>query len=167
MIHASNPTAVGVLVSSIVFFASVSIGHAMEAPQIVDGSKVTLSYHITVPGEKLEIRDVGQFVQGRHEVLPALEREITGLKTGDEKRMALSAEEGLGPYDASNKTTVPRSAIPQGAKEGDVLQDRTGKPATITHLSDSSADIDFNHPLAGKAINLEIKILRVDNAAQP
>jgi FKBP-type peptidyl-prolyl cis-trans isomerase 2 len=35
--------------------------------------------------------------------LPALERVVTGMKTGDEKKVELSAEEGFGPYDAKKR----------------------------------------------------------------
>jgi FKBP-type peptidyl-prolyl cis-trans isomerase 2 len=155
----------GVLVLSIMWCAPAVNGLAEAPPTIVDGSSVTMAYHITVPGEGLDIRDVGQFVQGRHEVLPALEREISGMKMGDQKNLNLSADEGFGPYDASKKATIPRSDLPKGAKEGDVLQDGNGKPATVTQLSDSSAVMDYNHPLAGKPIKVELKILRVENGS--
>ena len=60
-------------------------GLAAELPRIIDGSNVTFLYQITVPGEAgFEVRDFGQFVQGRHQLLPALERVVTGMKTGDE-----------------------------------------------------------------------------------
>lgn len=135
-----------------------------EPPRISDGSNVTFFYQITVPGEGgFEVRDLGQFVQGRHQLLPALEREVAGMKTGDEKKVELSAEEGFGPYDPKKKKTVPKSDLPAGAKEGDVLEDRAGEEATVTQLSDRSAVMDYNHPLAGKPLNMKIKILRVDD----
>jgi hypothetical protein len=40
---------------------SVPHGLAKESPRIVEGSKVTLLYHIIVPGEGFEVRDVGSF----------------------------------------------------------------------------------------------------------
>ena len=134
-----------------------------ESPRIVEGSNVTLLYHITVPGEKIEVRDVGQFVQGQHQLLPVLERQVTGMKSGDEKKIDLTAEEGFGAYDASKKKTVPKSDLPANTKEGDVLQDRAGNQATVTHLSDNSAVMDYNHPLAGKPLHVLLKIINVEN----
>jgi FKBP-type peptidyl-prolyl cis-trans isomerase 2 len=87
-------------------------------PRIIDGSRVTYFSQITVPGE-FEVRDLGQFVQGRHQLPPALEREVTGMKTGDKKKVELSAEEGFGPYDAKKTKTVPKGDLPAGTKEGD------------------------------------------------
>jgi len=135
-----------------------------EPPRIIDGSNVTFLYQITVPGEGgFELRDIGQFVQGRHKLLPALEREVTGMKTGDEKRVALSPEEGFGPYDVQKRKTIPRRDVPDETKEGDVLEDRAGQEATVTQLSDRSAVMDYNHPLAGKSLSMKITILRVDD----
>ena len=135
-----------------------------EPPRIIDGSNVTFFYQITVPGEcEFEVRELGQFVQGRHQLPPALERVVTGMKTGDQKKVELSAEEGFGPYDAKKRKTVPKSELPAWTQEGDVLLDRAGQEATVTQLSDRSAVMDYNHPLAGKPVVVKIKILRVDD----
>ena len=135
-----------------------------ESPRIADGSNVTALYRITAPCEcGLELRVIGQFVQGQHQLLPALERVVTGMKTGDEKKIEIPAEEGFGPYDAKKKKTVPKSDLPAWTQEGDVLQDRTGQEATVTQLSEGSAVVDYNHPLAGKPVVVKIKILRVDD----
>ena len=81
---------------------------ATDSAQIVDGSSVTVLYHITFPGEAgVEVKDVSRFVQGKHQLLPTLEREVTGMKTGEEKKVELSAEEGFGPYDMKKQKTVP------------------------------------------------------------
>jgi FKBP-type peptidyl-prolyl cis-trans isomerase 2 len=143
---------------------SLAAGKPGGNSQITDGSNVTFFFQITVPGERgFEVRDVGKFVQGEHQLLPALEQVVTGMKTGDEKRVELSAAEAFGPYDVSKKRTVPRGELPAETKEGDVLQDHSGKQATVTQMSDTAAVMDYNHPLAGKTLIVKIKILRVDN----
>ena len=139
-------------------------GIAAEPPRITDGSNVTFFYQITIPSEAgVEFRDFGQFVQGQHQLLPALEREVTGMTPGEEKKVELSAEEGFGPYDAKKKKTVQRGDLPAGTKQGDVLEDREGKQAIVAQLSDNSAVMDYNHPLAGKPLRVKIKILKVEN----
>lgn len=140
---------------------------AAENSRITDGSLVTVAYQITVPGEQgLAISDVGKFVQGEHQLLPGLEQAVTGMKSGDEKQVELSVEEAFGPYDSSKKKIVPRADLPAGAKEGDLLEDhRTGEQATVANLSDNTAVMDYNHPLAGKPLIVKVKILKVDNPA--
>ena len=151
------------LVTVVAFLGLSGPSLAGEPASITEGSNVTMLYDITVPGEKFEVRDVGQFVQGKHQLLPVLEREVTGMKSGEEKKLDLTAEEGFGPYDASKKKTVPKSDLPKDTKEGDVLQDRAGRQATVTHLSDDSAVMDYNHPLAGKPIHVQLRIIKVEN----
>ena len=155
---------VAVALVAVMTFLGLSVQSVLaESPQIVEGSNVTLLYHITVPGEKFEVRDVGQFVQGQHQLLPILERQVTGMRSGEEKSIDLSAEEGFGQYDTKKKKTVSKSDLPKDTKEGDVLQDRAGQQATVTHLSDDSAVMDYNHPLAGKPVHVMLRIIRVDN----
>ena len=81
-----------------------------ESSRIINGSNVTFFYQITGPGESgFEVRKIGQFVKGRHQLPPAVERAVTGMKPGDKKKIELSADEGFGPYDAKKKTIVPKT----------------------------------------------------------
>lgn len=140
---------------------------AAENSRITDGSLVTFSYQITVPGEEgLEISDVSRFIQGEKQLLPGLEQAVTGMKIGDEKQVELSAEEAFGPYEPGKKRIVPRAELPADAKEGDLFVDhRTGEQVTVDHLSDNAAVMDYNHPLAGKPIIVKFKILKVEDPA--
>jgi FKBP-type peptidyl-prolyl cis-trans isomerase 2 len=158
----ATTVAVGMFLAYLTLFSQHSF--AADSPQIVDGSSVTALYHITFPGQAgFGVKDVSQFVQGQHQLLPALEREVTGMKAGEEKKVELSAEEGFGPYDVNKQKTVPKSDLPAGTKEGEILKDHAGQPATVSQLSDSSAVLDYNHPLAGKPLVVQLKILKVEN----
>ena len=158
--------AVLALTGSLVSFSSVSTAaESSESPWIGDGSKVTLLYEITVPGdERFEVRDLSQFVQGQHQMLPALERAVTGMRRGEKTQIRLTEDQGFGAYDQNKKTIVPATELPAGTKTGDVLEDaKTGKQATVTQMSDSAAVVDYNHPLAGKPLLVTLTILEVDN----
>jgi len=39
------------------------------------------------------------------------------------------------------------------AKEGEVLQNSKGDLATVEHVTDTMAGLNYNHPLAGKPLN--------------
>ena len=130
-------------------------------PQIVEGSKVTLLYVITVPG--FIDGDVSEFIQGQHEIFPALERVIVGMKPQEEKKVELSPDESFGTHDDRKKLNVPKTLLPLGAKEGDVLQNNSGDLATVENLTDTMAVLDYNHPLAGKPLVVRLKVLKVEN----
>jgi FKBP-type peptidyl-prolyl cis-trans isomerase 2 len=153
-----------ILLTWLAIFSQQSV--AAESPRVIDGSNVTFLYKITVPGEGgFTVRNISQFVQGKHQLLPALERVVAGMKPGEKKSVQLTPEEGFGPYDAKKKKAIPRAELPTGVKEGDILEDQAGTPATIAELSDTSAVMDYNHPLAGKPLILQITILKVENPA--
>ena len=132
---------------------------------ITEGSKVTLLYQITVPGDdRIEVRDLSQFVQGQHQMLPALEQAVSGMRRGDKTEVKLSEDQAFGAYDSKKKTVVSTKELPSGVKTGDIIEDRrTGQQATITQMSDTDAVMDFNHPLAGKPVLVTLTILDVDN----
>lgn len=130
-------------------------------PQIVEGSKVTLMYVIAVPG--FIDGDVSEFTQGEHEIFPALEQVIAGMKPQEEKKVELTAAEGFGPHDDRKKLNVPKTQLPLGAKEGDVLRNANGDLATVEHVTGTMAVLDYNHPLAGKPLLVRVKVLKVEN----
>ena len=141
-----------------------NVGHAAENPRIAEGSKVTFLYVVTVPGSVVvDLRDVGEFIQGQHQILPALEREMDGMKAGEEKSVELSAEQGFGRYDAMKRKEVSPIDLPVGTKKGDILQDKQGRPAIVTEMSESVAVLDYNHPLAGQTVFVQLKVLKVED----
>jgi FKBP-type peptidyl-prolyl cis-trans isomerase 2 len=134
-----------------------------ETPRIVEGSKVTLHYHVTVPGENEVGYDAdGHFIQGRHDIPSALEREVAGMKMGEEKDVALTPEEGFGLRDERKKVEIPRSHLPAEAKAGDVVQSKAGTFAIVVAVSDATAVLDYNHPLAGKPVLVHLRIVKVE-----
>ena len=143
---------------------STSRPHTAETPHIVDGSKVTLQYVARVPDSTgIDYGNISEFIQGRHEIFPALEREVVGMRPGEGKSVRLSPEEGFGPHDDEKKLNIPKTLLPLGAKKGDILQNDVGELATVADLSDTNALLDYNHPLAGKPLVVEVKILKVEN----
>jgi len=140
--------------------------HKMDpgSDQIVEGSKVTLQYVATAPGSTwIDYGNVTEFVQGRHEIIQALEREVAGMTSGEEKKVALSPEDGFGPHDDKKTLNVPKTLLPLGTKAGAVLRNDEGVFATVAEIADTLAVLDYNHPLAGKPLVVQLKILKVQN----
>lgn len=137
--------------------------HAQSNPPLIeDGSKVTLEMTISVPTDRLIIPPhKSEYTHGAKELIPGLEQALTGLHEGDKKRIELDADHAFGQYDASKKTTIPRAQLPQNITTGEVTSTPDGRPFTVVSLADDSAVIDFNHPLAGKQIVLDVVVLAV------
>ncbi|HKN87058.1 MAG TPA: FKBP-type peptidyl-prolyl cis-trans isomerase [Nitrospiraceae bacterium] len=130
------------------------------------GDKVTINFNLMVPETHFAIKDnVSQYVPGDHQLVPGLERELMGMKAGEQKHVELTPEEGFGTYDRDKRMTVARNRVPEDAKVGDVYKTEHGQPFMIQELSDQQAVVDFNHPLAGKRIIFDVQVLKVERQA--
>lgn len=129
---------------------------------IADGSNVTLEMTITVPEEHLVIPNhKSQYTHGSRQLIPGLEEALAGMRAGEKKHVELDASRAFGPYDTAKKVSVERAQLPEKIKVGDITTTAEGQPFTVVALSDNQAVIDFNHPLAGKNIVLDVHVLNV------
>lgn len=136
------------------------------AEPISMGDKVTINFNLMVPETHFAIKDnVSQYVPGDHQLVPGLERQLMGMKAGEQKHVELPPEEGFGTYERDKRMTVSRDRIPEDAKIGDVYKTEHGQPFMIQDLSDQRAVVDFNHPLAGKRVVFDVKVLKVERPA--
>ncbi len=155
----------GFFVAALAVGLSAPLPSAVASPDtpVAEGATVLIEYTITVPESRIVIpKNVSQFVPGRHQLLPSLEKALAGLHQGEEKRVDLSAEEGFGPYDEKKRTTMTKDRLPPDAQPGNVLTTEDGTPFVVTDLSGPEAVVDFNHPLAGKHVVIDVKILNVE-----
>lgn len=144
--------------------ASSSRSPEAENARIVDGSKVTLQYVVSVPGLRgIEYDEVREFVHGRHQIFQLLEQQVIGMKPGEQKTIELGPAEDLGPHDDRKTLNIPKALLPFGAKKGDVLRNDAGELASVAEVGDLMAILDYNHPLAGKPLVVRLKILKVEN----
>lgn len=148
------------------FLPAAPLTSSATGATVAEGKQVTVQYFIAVPGDpKAAYRDVTQFVQGRHEILPAFEKQVAGMHEGEEKQFQLSPDEGFGPYDERRKQTVQKDLLPSEVKPGDVVGDKEGHAATVLQVSPPVAVLDYNHPLAGKPLIVSLKVLKVESPA--
>ena len=134
---------------------------------VKDGAVVLMEFTITVPESQLVIpKNVSQFTPGHNELLPNLEKAITGMKKGQEKRVDLSSEDAFGPYDESKKGVISSERLPPDTQPGTIFTTEEGVPFVVTELSGPVASFDFNHPLAGKHLIIDVKILNVESPTQ-
>ncbi len=140
---------------------------------IENGTTVEMDYTLTVDGEKVdssEGRGPLKYVHGQNQIVPGLEEALTGLTQGDEKQVTVDPEGGYGPVQKEAIIEVPKGQLPPDLKPevGQALQgqDREGRPfrAVVQAVADETVTLDLNHPLAGKTLNFDIKIVSVASA---
>ncbi|WP_447977564.1 FKBP-type peptidyl-prolyl cis-trans isomerase [Candidatus Nitrospira bockiana] len=137
-----------------------------QAIRIAEGTKVTLDYTLALPDKTVIETTVGKepvsYVQGRREILPGLEKALAGLKAGDKKHVTVSADDGYGRYDEKKKMTVTKDQVPPNVKAGTRLRAQNGMEATVVSVEGNGVVVDLNHPLAGKTLEFDINILKVE-----
>jgi FKBP-type peptidyl-prolyl cis-trans isomerase 2 len=156
-------------VASAVLFSLIALGSAALAQntlQIGTGSRVTLEYSVILPDKTVADTTVGKepfsYIHGENQISPpALEKNLTGLKAGDKKRISLAAAEAYGPYEERKKVKVPKANVPPETKVGSLLRTQDGLEATVIAINDDAVLLDLNHPLAGKNLVFDVKILKV------
>jgi FKBP-type peptidyl-prolyl cis-trans isomerase SlyD len=124
-------------------------------------------------GNLLESTGEGQalaYPHGYSVILPALETALEGKSGGYELKTEISPEDGRGTWNEELVHEVPReqfSEVPD-LKVGMILgtQNEEGKdtPVMVIDLDDEIVTIDTNHPLAGKRLFYEIKVIDVRDA---
>ena len=140
---------------------------AEGSPVVQEGAVVLMEFTITVPESQLVIpKNISQFTPGHHELLPNLEKALTGMRKGDEKRVDLPSDDAFGPYDETKKGVISTESLPPGTQPGTIFTTEEGVPFVVTELSGPVASIDFNHPLAGKHLIIDVKILNVESPTQ-
>ena len=138
---------------------------------IEDGSSVGIEYTLTLEDGTAVDSNVGgnplTFTQGTGEILPALEEALLGAKIGDTKKVQLTAENGYGAVNPAAFQEVPLDKLPEDARvAGTMLMaggpDGQEHPVRVHEVNEETAVLDFNHPLAGKTLNFDIKILSIE-----
>ena len=104
---------------------------------------------------------------GAGELMPALEARLLGLAVGATQTLSFAPGEAFGRYDDTLVERVARADIPADlALELDTVYaftapDGSKYPGLVRELNDAFALIDFNHPLAGKAVSVDLDIIGV------
>lgn len=138
---------------------------------VADGTTVSLEYTLTLPDRTRVESNVGQqplvFAQGSGHLVPGLEKALVGMKAGQTKHIEVPAELGYGVYNADAQIKVPRNKVPPTVKVGDELASPPKYPHKIRVLEVTNQHVvlDTNHPLAGKDLIFDVKILKVERAS--
>ena len=140
---------------------------------VEDDMVVTLSYTLKVDDKVVdssEQSDDLQFIQGTGEILPALEERLYGMQVGETKQLTLQPVDGFGEIDPEAFIKIPREEFPAQIplKAGIELElrdkDNEAHYARIESVSKEYVTLNFNHPLAGKALDFSVRVVALRRA---
>jgi FKBP-type peptidyl-prolyl cis-trans isomerase SlyD len=149
----------------------------MEIAQVTPQCVVALTWTLKdTLGEVLdELKEPVDFLVGGDDLLAKIEEALQGHETGDRLDLHLEPEDAFGEYNEQLVFLEPRTLFPAELEEGMTFE---GMPEganptapkdalyTVTEIYPEHVVLDGNHPLAGIAIRLHLKVEGVREATE-
>ncbi len=159
------------VVSLFTAFLLTSSVWADDAVKVEKGKKVKVDYTLKVDGQVVE-SSVGkeplEYTQGANMIIPGLESQLEGMKVGDQKTVTVAPKDGYGEINPEAVKDLPASAFPADftPQVGMVIEmkdEKSGQtvPAVIQEIKDGKVKLNFNHPMAGKTLVFDVKIIDI------
>lgn len=137
---------------------------------IVRDSVVRFHYRLSgedgVEIESSHEHDPVTYLHGHGSILPALEAQLEGRGPGESFTTLLSAADAYGERDDTAVMRIPlKNLVYRGRLEpGMIAGVQTGqgmRQVRVLKVGKFNADVDANHPLAGRALGFAIEVLDV------
>jgi FKBP-type peptidyl-prolyl cis-trans isomerase SlyD len=140
----------------------------MTVSKIENGVVVSMAFRLVVENEEIDFAGENEpleYLHGAENIVPGLETALTGRQVGDTLQVTVSPEEGYGEYDEEDIFEFDRAEIP-GAENLEPgmfieIEDEDGyiDEGIIQEVTAESVVVDFNHPLSGKVLNFDVKVV--------
>ena len=110
------------------------------------------------------------YIQGIGNLIPGLEKELEGKKTGDNLKVTIAAKDGYGERNDSLCQVVPRSQFEstEGLEVGmqfEVETEQGELVVSVTKIEGDKVTVDGNHPLAGVELHFDVTIKSIRDAS--
>ena len=144
---------------------------------ITENSKVTVHYigklsdgkvfDASMPVEGDENFTGGEPINvelGKKMVIPGFEKALQGMQEGDTKTVTIPSSEAYGEVSEQHLHEIEKARVPDTVSEGDILQsENDGQVAKVIvkEVKENTVILDANHPLAGKDLTFELKVVSV------
>ena len=166
----------GVLALVLAMTVSPATSPAADAKSTVsEGKLVSLEYTLTLDDKSVVESNVGaeplSYTHGTRQLIPGLEKALEGMTVGDKKQVTVAPADGYGETDPKALQEVQKQLIPPDAlKVGTRLQGKAPSGQTVyplvAEIKDDTVVLDFNHPLAGKTLHFDVKVLDIQQEKQ-
>lgn len=141
---------------------------------LADGKVGLFHYTLTDDDGKVIDSSSGKspmvYLHGASNIVPGLEKHLTGKSVGDILDVTVPPAEGYGESSGLEPQMVPRKQFPKDVQlykgMGLRAQDEDGKPFVIyvADVRGSRVYVTTEHPLAGKNLNFHVEIVGIRDA---
>jgi peptidylprolyl isomerase len=108
-----------------------------------------------------------EFTIGDGSIIPGFEEAVIGLEEGQKKSFTVKPEDAYGPYYNERVIVINKSQLPPDLDPqiGDKLQGQQPDGSvvlfSVIDRNEDEITLDGNHPLAGKNLNFEIELVKI------
>jgi len=141
--------------------------------KIDKNTAVTLQFKVTdLQGKLIEDgKEPSVYLHGGYgNTLPKIEAALDGQEAGYQLSLELQPEDAFGVRDDSLLRSLPKKQFPPGVKVGGQLEghgdDGQMMVFNVMKIKGDTVLLDGNHPLAGKALRFNVKVLGVRAASE-
>jgi FKBP-type peptidyl-prolyl cis-trans isomerase SlyD len=140
--------------------------------KIGKNAAVTIRYRISDSTGKLleDGKEPTSYLHGGYgNTFPKVEEALEGQEQGYQTQLELQPADAFGERDESLVQVIPKTQFPPGVKVGGQLEGR-GEDGhthvfTVVKIKGPEVHLDGNHPLAGKALRLNLTVVDVRAAS--
>jgi FKBP-type peptidyl-prolyl cis-trans isomerase SlyD len=137
---------------------------------VENGKVISLEYTLKLENDEVIDTNLGKapltYTHGTHQIIPGVEAAVDGMEIGQAKRAVVPPTEGYGDPDPNAFHEVPKQKLPEGIAVGTQLhgKDAEGREIRpiVSAIKDETVLLDFNHPLAGKTLYFDLKVVNID-----
>jgi len=137
---------------------------------------VALQYELkNDKGEVLDSSSPGDplfYLHGAQNIIPGLEKELSGKSKGDKLVVTVEPAEGYGEFQDSLIQALPKDVfegiddLAPGLELQAQEQDGTMRFFTVKEVKEEEVVIDSNHPLAGETLHFKVEVEDVREASK-
>lgn len=137
-----------------------------------------VAMHYTLTDEEGNVIDSSsgreplKYLHGAGNIIPGLEKELTGCEKGDAKKVVVQPSDGYGEVDPNLIQKLPKDMF-RGVEDIKVgmefqAQGPNGQAqfVVVKDVEEDGVTIDANHALAGKVLSFDVSIEEVRDASQ-
>ncbi len=153
-----------------------SLSTASADEKIVkDGQKVTIEYVLKIEGQVLDSSEANKplvYEHGKGQIIAGLADALRGMRVLEEKHLVIEPDGAYGRVLTDAFVKYSKSVFPEDFKPevGTVIEMKNPKApeepmvlGIIWEVSEEDVVVNFNHPLAGKSLEFDVKVVNIDD----
>ncbi|MDR3162695.1 MAG: peptidylprolyl isomerase [Helicobacteraceae bacterium] len=141
---------------------------------IVKNTVVSIEYEVkdALSGELIDSNKGGgalEFLMGGGHIVQGLEEAVSLMSEGESRRLVVPSEKAYGTYDADALERIEKEQFNGiDLREGMTLygssENGQNVQVTVKSIDADTVTIDYNHPLAGKNLDFDVRVVKTREA---